>query len=749
MMPEHDHKQYTVAVRALAEFAAKRGDLDTRFTPSSSAFEGNVGHRIIAARRGPDYRTEITLSAVHGTLRVRGRADGYDPQSRRLEEYKTYRGNLHAMPGNRRALHWAQLKIYGALLCLRDGLTTLDMALVYFDVNSEAETVLGESCSAAHLTGLFELYCERFSAWALAELQHRQRRDRHLAGMAFPLHMHASQRRLAEAVYKSIRAGKHLLAQAPTGIGKTLGTLFPALKAMPRSGLDKLFVLVAKTSGRAPALQAARMLPAGDAGTPLRVLELVAKAHACVLPGNTCRPDGCPLAKGFYDRLPPARTQAAESADWTQTPLRDVASRHGICPYYLSQELVRWADVIVADYNYFFDGSAMLHALAVQNRWRIVTLVDEAHNLLPRARENFSASLSPQTLGAARARAPATLHAALDALASAWPPAMGAAESHRVLPCMPAPLRGALERALQVMRDTMSDVDDVEDAEIAPLFFSLWRFRSLVEDLGSHSLLELGDSGTLSIRNLVPAGFLAPRFASSVATILFSATLFPEAYYRELLGLGAANWIDVASAFAPAQLSVRIARRISTRFRDRAASSSAVVALMARQYQLNPGSYLAFFSSFDYLRSIAGLFRCRHPDVSLWEQSPSMSVPERDAFLARHRPGSAGIGFAVLGGVFAEGIDLPGDSLIGAFILTLGMPQVNPLNAMMETRMRELFGKGYEYVYLYPGLQKVVQAAGRVIRTTTDVGSLHLLDDRFARPEVLALLPAWWRVEHG
>jgi len=251
----------------------------------------------------------------------------------------------------------------------------------------------------------------------------------------------------------------------------------------------------------------------------------------------------------------------------------------------------------------------------------------------------------------------------------------------------------------------------------------------------------------LCLRNIVPAPFLKARFASAHTTTLFSATLSPWQYYSDMLGLPEETpWLDVPSPFNAAQLDVRVVPQISTRYSERGASVEPIATLIARQYEAQPGNYLAFFSSFDYLQDVIGVLRERFPQLPLWEQSRQMDEAAREQFLARFVEDGAGIGFAVLGGAFAEGIDLPGKRLIGAFVATLGLPQLNAVNEQIRQRMQTMFGAGYEYAYLYPGLQKVVQAAGRVIRTTSDQGSIFLIDDRYTRREVRALLPSWWEV---
>ena len=310
---------YVVAVRALCEFTAKAGDLDLRFTPAPSAQEGMLGHETVRGKRGRDYEAEISLVGAYSdgsageTLKVRGRADGYDPRINQLEEIKTYRGDLARQPANHRALHWAQAKVYGWLLCQARGLATLRVALVYFDIGSQKETVLTQDCSAAELQEFFNQQCARFLGWARAELAHRSARDAALESLRFPhADFRPGQRALAEAVFKAAASGRCLMAQAPTGIGKTVGTLFPLLKAAPAHRLDKVIYLAAKTPGRRLALDALERIDEGRAagGEPLRVLELVARDKACEHPDKACHGESCPLAQGFYDRLAAARSAA-------------------------------------------------------------------------------------------------------------------------------------------------------------------------------------------------------------------------------------------------------------------------------------------------------------------------------------------------------------------------------------------------------------------------------------------------------
>lgn len=753
----HTDKPYVVAVRALCEFTAKLGDLDLRFTPSPSALEGMAGHRMVAMRRPAHYQTEVSLSGDYKNLRVRGRADGYDAEQGQLEEIKTFRGDLEAMRENHRHLHWAQLKVYGHLLCQKEARSGVRLALVYFNVATQDETLLTEECSAAELEVFFEEQCERFLDWAGQELAHRRARNEALETLAFPHEsFRPGQRDLAEAVYKSASSGRCLMAQAPTGIGKTVGTLFPLLKACPTQQLDKVFFLAAKTPGRQLALDAVARIQRSATALPLRVLELVAKGKACEHPDKACHGDACPLAKGFYDRLPAARRAAvAIAGPLDKNALREVALAHEVCPYYLGQDLLHWSDVVIGDYNYYFDINAMLYAQTLANQWRVSVLVDEAHNLVERARKMYSAELDPARLALARQGAPTAIKPVLDRLKRSWYELhQEQAEAYQVYDEVPQAFRGALQQTASAILDHLADHPAGIAASLQDFFFEVLHFSRMAELLDDHSLFDITDTGesggaVLCLRNVVPASFLSQRFAAARSAALFSATLSPSHYYSDMLGLpDNTAWVDVASPFRAEQLSVQVVDDVSTRFQHRGHSLSPMVDLMARQYATAPGNYLSFVSSFDYLQQLAELFKARYPAIPVWEQSRGMEESAKRGFLERFTPETRGIGFAVLGGAFAEGIDLPGKRLIGAFIATLGLPQINPVTEQIRLRMEASFGKGYDYTYLYPGLQKVVQAAGRVIRTESDQGVVYLIDDRYAQAQVRELFPGWWKVEY-
>ena len=424
---------------------------------------------------------------------------------------------------------------------------------------------------------------------------------------------------------------------------------------------------------------------------------------------------------------------------------------------------------MIGDVNYFFDGAALLHGMTQVNDWRVAVLVDEAHNLIDRARAMYSAELDEATFDSVCAIAPLSLKSALSRVGHCWHALTAQqTELYEVRRELPTDLVTALQEVATAIIDLRAETPQASNDALLRFAFDAAHFVRLAESFGDHSLFDVSllplssfslpsssDSDVLvmpspsrlCLRNVVPAPFLKPRFASTHTTVLFSATLTPDRFYLDMLGMpDDTAWLDVESPFDAARLRVQVVGHVSTRFHRRRRSLVPIAGLIAEQYAAEPGNYLAFFSSFDYLEQAAAVLAAQHPEIPSWQQARGLDDAGRAAFLARFVAEGRGIAFAVLGGSFAEAIDLPGTRLIGAFIATLGLPQFNPVNEQMRRRLDATFGAGYDYTYLYPGLRKVVQAAGRVIRTESDRGTVMLIDDRFTHPEVRRLLPAHWQL---
>lgn len=748
---------YKVSVRSLAAFSAKSGSLDRRFTPGPSAQEGMEGHKRVAQNRTASYQTEISLSIVKDRLLIRGRADGFHAEQQCLEEIKTFYGDYERIPENHRALHWAQLCIYGWIYCLEHQLDQIRLALVYFQLEEEREYRDEQVWQFDSLKSYCLKLIQTFSLWR-DQIDQRQRHLKTwLEQLAFPFpEFHSSQREMAEAVYKSVVTGRVLLAEAPTGTGKTLASLFPALKAMIRKEIDQIYYLTAKTTGKQLALDALTLIGKGN-DIPLRVIELTAQEKACLEPDKQCHGDSCPYARDFYTKLEKARQAAYQIPILDKNALESIAQEHEICPFYLSMEMCQWVDVVVADVNYYFDGSPLLLNMVKEENASAYLLIDECHNLIERARMMYSANLSRNVIRAAKKEAPAVLSKSLERINRQWLKITKPLEPVQgKLTCLleiPAAFIDALDNFsrtyqeyLQLHAEDLLGFNHLRDC-----FFEVLAFQRACERINSDFCVDVQNlntpAETITVRNLIPATQVAERLSAAKGAALFSATLTPMDFYQIMLGLPENTvHLKVKSPFTKEQLDIKVAHYVSTHYHQRKSSIEKVVDIIKNQLKVKPGNAMVYFSSYTYLRDVEMVLRERLAElpIEIHAQSKSMSDLERRVFIGRFRECSNVLGLAVLGGVFSEGIDLVGDSLNGVFVVTLGLPQVNEVNEFLREFLDERYQQGYEFTYLYPGIQKVIQAAGRVIRTKQDVGYLWLLDKRYRLKTVRQLLPEWW-----
>lgn len=749
-----------IAVRALAAFSAKTGSLDRRFTPGPTALEGIEGHQQVASRRGESYQTEITLKLEYKSLHIRGRADGYDPVRHCLEEIKTFYGDFEKIPANHRELHWAQAKLYGWMLCEQQGCEQINLALVYFQVGDQKEHRIEETFTAPELASYGGALAETYHQWQLQIDKRMQALQPWLEQLEFPYEtMHASQRQMAEAVYKAAATGRVLLAEAPTGTGKTLASLFPALKAMAKTPVDKIFYLTAKGTGKHLALENVQLI-AKSPDSPLRALELTAQQKACLEPDKQCNGESCPFALDFYRKLPAAREAASHIPVLDQAALATLAYEYQVCPFYLSMEMSRWVDLVVADFNYYFDGNPLLLALTNEFDWKPYLLIDESHNLVDRGRQMFTGSLSRALLRGAKQHAPKKLKTSLERINRIWREQIKELDTENSQFSIINVPSDKFNLALLAFTNDYVELlqqqpeHPMQQTQVQDFFFEALNYQLILELVDYDYCADMQNIGSkdeiITLRNLIPARLLAQRLAVAHSACFFSATLQPAHFYHTLLGLpDDAVHIQVESPFRAEQLQVHIAQGLSTRYKDRQQSVQPICDLVEKQLQAQPGNALIFFSSYEFLQQVKQQLepQLAHLDVQLLTQSRSMSESDRQLFLQQFSQQRNLLGLAVLGGSFSEGVDLAGDDLTGVFIATLGLPQVNPVNEYMRQFFQKEFQQGYNFTYLYPGLQKVIQAAGRVIRTRKDMGYLWLLDERFGQREIQALLPNWWKLD--
>lgn len=747
----------SVAIRSLVAFAAKTGSLDRRFTPAPSAQEGIEGHKKITSKRPKEYQSEISLSTTFQGIVFRGRADGFDPSNGCLEEIKTFYGDVNQIRDNHRALHWAQAKCYGWLYCRQHQRSHINLALVYFELNTEEEYPLEISCEALELQEFFEQLAHIYCAWQKILNERQALLQLWLNDLAFPFGaLHGPQRHMAEAVYKAAKTGQRLMVEAPTGTGKTLGALFPALKAMQHTPVDKIFYLTAKSTGKQLALDTLQLLNNAQPHSPLRVLELTAQEKSCLVPGSECRGDSCPYALDFYTKLSAARAAAAQIPLLNKSALAELAAEFLICPFYLSMEMARWVDVVVADVNYYFDGTPQLLGLSQEFNWQAYLLVDESHNLIERGRLMYTAQLNRADVLRAKKAAPKALKKSIEKINKVFltlnKTLPQCDEAFIQLDGAPPKLPQALEDFTQAFLDFVqhNPQHEILNGPVQQLFFAALaygRVAPLVDDDFSVDLQNNENTQIITLRNLNPAKQLALRHQQAHCACFFSATLHPADYYQHLLGLPEETQkIQVPSPFNSRQLQVHISQTLSTRFKDRTSAIAPMCAIIARQLVQTPGNALVFFPSYEFMHLVLPYLQqhTQELNIQLLVQARTMSEAARDEFIGQFTAHRNILGLVVLGGVFSEGVDLPGAALKGAFIATLGLPQVNPINEHMREKMQAKFRQGYDYTYTYPGLQKVIQAAGRVIRTPTDEGYIWLLDNRFAQAKIKQLLPQWW-----
>jgi DNA excision repair protein ERCC-2 len=779
---------HTISVRDLVEFVLRQGDLggEREFVGSDRALAGIRGHQKIQRSRPTGYLTELPVEhrveTEDFTLQIRGRIDGLLITSGQvlLEEIKTIQGTWdhEADP-----LHWAQAKFYGFIHAQEHALKEIKIQLVYLELAAGKVTEFRQTCSFAELSDFFTTTTAIYMDWLRERHHWCLARDASTAALAFPFaNYRPGQRELAVAAYRVLANGGRLFLAAPTGIGKTISVLFPAVKALGEGKLERIFYLTARTVGRAIAEKA--LIDLRRAGLKLRAVTLTAKEKICVRDGKPCDPLTCPLALGYYDRVKSAIREALEREEITSSVLEVVAQKHQVCPFELSLDMSLWVDAIICDYNYVFDPQVYLRRHFVEDGGAYGFLVDEAHNLVDRAREMFSADLdSREILDVERAikqaapccsKALTQLHTAMRKLGNAAKPhedsfeasdpaselnlfparsALSRSEENGVStsPEFPDSLIEPLETALGAAENWLVKNQPAEFREaLLALYFRLHSFRRTAEfyDERFVTIIESGPAIKVRLFCLDPSLLLRKALARGKAAIFFSATLTPMDYYRTLLG-GALEdpGLQLSSPFPSQNLAVLIQDRIQTHFKGRAESLGDVVEAIGTLVQGRCGNYLVYFPSYQYLNNTLQEFQIRFPPVSVLVQRPGMAEPEREAFLAAFSVDhdETLVGFAVLGGIFGEGIDLVGERLIGAVIVGVGLPQLCVERNLIRDYFQQQNAAGFDYAYTFPGMNRVLQAVGRVIRSETDHGVVLLIDARFDELRYRRLFPAWWK----
>jgi DNA excision repair protein ERCC-2 len=751
----------SASVREVVAFVLRTGDLGSsaHFAGPNRALEGTRGHQRLRKKRPAGYQSEVVVQWIFETdeftFQLKGRIDGVlvDNGSLLIEEIKTV-----DLPwsGPADPLHWAQAKIYAFLYAQDHRFDNTDIQITYLNLKDNQTVEFLEHFRIGILKAFFESVLNEYLRWIRDHHHWCRSRDRSIQELPFPFKEYRTgQRSLAVAVYRAAKTHGKLFAEAPTGIGKTISVLFPTIKAMGEGLVEKIFYLTAKTIGRTVAEESLNRLRSG--GLRLRVVTVTAKDKICFNNGQPCDLRTCPLAIGYYDRIKTAIRDALKNETFTRTEIEDIARKHQVCPFELSLDLSVWMDAIICDYNYAFDPTASLKRYFDDEKHDYGILIDEAHNLVDRAREMFSAEVERSELIALKNAIESELPDCAKALRkiasrlSALHQDGEFIERDGTLVSKAAPARIAklLERFLEEAELWLVQNESaVFRQALLDIYFRVLGFQRILELFDERYVtLYEENAGRLRLFCVDPSELLRSAVERMGSSVFFSATLSPMSYFRESLGGDEFDtMLQLDSPFPPENLSVLVQDRIPTTFRARSTSydhvASAIVALVSGR----TGNYLVFFPSYEYLRQVLDCFLKARDDIRIEVQKTGMSEFERERFLSQFQDAqdTTLVGFAVMGGIFGEGIDLIGERLIGVVVVGVGLPQICLERDLIREHCQRANRSGFDYAYTFPGMNRVLQAAGRVIRSDTDRGVVFLIDQRFGNRPFLDLFPTWW-----
>ena len=745
------------------------GDILSGFSPPSRLVEGAAAHRVIQSRLGEGYATEVRLASQVETegivTELSGRADAvFDDGSRVIvEEIKSTSRDLNALGVDTDPGYWLQALCYAFMYLdgLADPPDDAVVRIVYCDPAGASTRALERTFTRAELEITVRELVAQYAEWAVVVRDWGMERDESIRTLEFPFSGYrGGQRTMAKEVYRAVRDGSTLFIRAPTGIGKTVAALFPAVKALGEGLTAKVFYLTA--TGVTKSVAEDTLARLRMAGVRLKSITLTAREKICFNESVACHPDLCPFAKGHYDRVKAAIAEAFTSEALTRDRIEEVARRHRVCPFELSLDLSLWVDAVICDYNYAFDPRAYLRRFFVSPWGAFTFLVDEAHNLVDRAREMFSAELRKQPLlrvkRLARQRGtPETLRAAealqgvnkwfLQARKRCDPTSLAYVEQAR--PDDLIPLLSDLVRASETV--LLRNERTALHQELLDLYFEVQgvllvsqgfdaRYRTLVERNGADVRLRLWC--------VDPSFLMGQALQRARAAVFYSATLAPIDYFVRILGGGeGAKRVELPSPFPPEHLGVLVEGSVATLYARRRESLPVLGEVICAAAESVAGNMLVFFPSFEYLAMAEAEVRERGGGLNIDVQRRDMADEERRQYLERFRADADPpiLGFAVMGGIFGEGIDLVGDRLQAAMIVGVGLPQICLERDLIRQYFDEQEGVGFDYAYVYPGMNRVLQATGRVIRTESDRGVVILVDRRFITPRYRRLFPPEWR----
>ncbi|EAE6208325.1 ATP-dependent helicase [Listeria innocua] len=755
-------KNVQISVRRLVEFVLKSGSIDSRMTSSDRALEGTKIHQLLQKEAGEEYEAEVSLKLVRViddiSFTLEGRADGVI-NGEMIDEIKTTEVEMDEITEDFRPLHWAQLICYGFMLAEKSDLAEVTLQLTYYQVADKEVKQFTRVMSRKEMSTFVDDLLSKYAIWAKMSADWEMKRNKSIQELTFPYDGYRrGQRELAIAVYRTAMDDEKLFCEAPTGIGKTMSTLFPSVKAMGEGKADKLFYFTAKTITRQVAEDALDEMR--RKGLAARSVTITAKDKICFLDERKCDPEHCQFARGYYDRLNEALFDMLQTEETiTRSVVEAFARKYTLCPFELSLDVALFCDVIVCDYNYLFDPVVYLKRFFADGPGRYTFLVDEVHNLVDRARSMFSATLSKSIIMQVKRELDKKTDKKLLNSVTAMNKIMIAlnkqlAEENKTIYVKKEALSDWNEAVLKfsyVAKDWLpKNTEAKAQADVLELYFESLRYLKIAELYDKRYVTQITrNRSDVLIKQLCldPAFLLSEKLKLGASSVLFSATLRPIDYYTNLLGgNNDTSRLTFASPFKQNNMHLMVADYISTKYQRRENSLESVIDALYAMLSGKKGNYLFFFPSFQYLETAFELFSEKYPEVRAQKQQSFMNEAEREEFLAAFETGreETFVGFCVLGGVFSEGVDLRGERLIGTAIVGVGLAQMNVESDLIKDYYNETIGRGFDYAYQIPGMNKVLQAVGRVIRGEKDQGVVLLIEERFATERYKALFPAHW-----
>lgn len=756
-----------ISVRNLVEFILREGDIDNRTGGGQDPENMQMGsriHRKIQRQMGSDYQAEVPLKteiACDGfILKIEGRADGliHAKEQVMVDEIKGVLRELDRVQ-EPAGIHLAQAKCYASMVVEQEGLDEIGVQMTYCQMETEEVKRFQYSYQSNELKTWFDEIIRQYEKWAKFQIEWRKARNTSIKGIEFPFPYRKGQRNLAVSVYRTILRKKKLFIQAPTGVGKTISTVFPAVKAVGEELGEKIFYLTAKTITRTVAEQAFETLR--EQNLKFKVITLTAKEKICFCEETSCNPDDCPYAKGHFDRVNDAVYELLMQEDvMSREVLEAQARKHKVCPFEMALDVSTWVDGVICDYNYVFDPDARLKRFFAEGgAGGYLFLIDEAHNLVERGRQMYSAELCKEDFLAVKklvkGEAP-RFAKRLEACNKILLAMKKECENYKVLDN----ISHFGIQLMNVLSETDRYLEECVDKEVREtvldFYFQVRSFLNIYDGLDENYVVytEYQENGrfVLKLFCVNPAANLQKCLDKGNSAVFFSATLLPIQYYKRLLSTEKDNYaVYIDSSFDTKKRLLMNGVDVSTRYAMRSREMyQRYATYIFRVVKAKIGNYLIFFPSYRFMEDVyqefTQLLASDEEEMELVIQQKHMDDEERENFLRAFEMGreKSLIGFGVLGGIFSEGIDLTNEKLIGTLIIGTGLPQVCNEREILKSYFDQKGLYGFDYAYRYPGMNKVLQAAGRVIRTEDDRGVILLLDERFQREKGKEIFPKEW-----